>query len=90
LEGPVRYTDPLFPQQQRDVTVWYDGVVVGKYAVDLLVEDVLVVELKAIKRLDIAHRAQCLNYLQATGLRLCLLINFGVPGLEIKRVVNGL
>ena len=76
--------------QQRDVTVWYDGAVVGDYTVDLLVEGVLMVELKAIKVLDTIHRAQCLNYLKATGLRLCLLINFGVPGLVIKRVVNGL
>jgi GxxExxY protein len=40
--------------------------------------------------LDPAHKAQCLNYLGATGLSLCLLINFGSPRLEIKRVVNNL
>ena len=76
--------------QQRDITVWYDGVVVGDYAVDLLVEDALLVELKAVKALDVAHRAQCLNYLRATGLHLCILINFGTPRLEFKRVVNQL
>ncbi len=76
--------------QQRGVTVHYNGVVVGEYFADLVVEDVLLVELKTVKALDAAHRMQCANYLKATGLRLCLLLNFGGPRLEIKRVVNGL
>ena len=74
--------------QQRGVTVTYDGVVVGEYFVDLMIEDMLLVELKTVKALDEAHRAQCVNYLKATGLPLCLLLNFGRPRLEIKRVVN--
>ena len=82
--------DGLAVAQQRKATVWFDGVVVGAYFVDLLVEDALVVELKTVRTLDDAHRAQCLNYLRATGLRLCLLINFGAPRLEIRRVVNRL
>ena len=57
---------------------------------DLLVEDVLLVELKTVKALDDAHRMQCTNYLKATSLQLCLLLNFGKPRLEIKRVVHGL
>ncbi len=60
----------------------------GEYAADLLVEDVLLVELKALKALNEVHLAQCLNYLKATGLRLCLLFNFGAPRVEVKRVVN--
>jgi GxxExxY protein len=76
--------------RQRGVTVWYDGVMVGEYNVDLLVDDALLIELKAIKALDNSHRAQCLNYLRATGLRLCLLINFGSPRLEFNRIVNRL
>ena len=76
--------------QQRGIIVTYDGVVVGEHAVDLLVEESVLVELKAVKALDDVHRAQCLNYLKATGLRLCLLINFGRPRLEIKRAVLGL
>ena len=75
-------------RQQHGITVNYDGVAVGDYAADLLVEDVLVVELKATKSLDDVHLAQCLNYLKATGLNLCLLLNFGRPRLEVKRVVN--
>jgi GxxExxY protein len=65
-------------------------MLVGEYFPDLLVEDVLLVELKTVKALDDTHRMQCTNYLKATGLRLCLLLNFGKPRLEIKRVVNGL
>jgi GxxExxY protein len=76
--------------QQHGITVEYDGIIVGEYAVDLLVEGTIMVELKAIKALDGAHTAQCLNYLKATGLRLCLLLNFGKPRLEIQRVAHRL
>jgi GxxExxY protein len=49
----------------------------------------MIVELKAVGALDGIHVAQCINYLKATGLPLCLLLNFGNPRLEIKRLVNG-
>jgi len=45
------------------------------------------IEVKAIKTIDEVHFAQCLNYLKATGLRLCLLLNFGKTRLEFKRLV---
>ena len=48
----------------------------------------VVVELKAAKNLDDAHLAQCLNYLKASGLSICLLINFGNPKVEIKRIIQ--
>jgi GxxExxY protein len=48
---------------------------------------VVIVELKAVRQLDDIHRAQCLKYLKATGLRVCLLINFGKPRLEVKRLM---
>jgi GxxExxY protein len=51
---------------------------------------VLLVELNTVNALDDVHRMPCTNYLRATGLRLCLLLNFGRPRLEIKRVVRGL
>ena len=73
--------------QQRGVTVTYDGVTVGDYAVDLLVQESVIVELKATKAVANIHRAQCINYLRATGLHICLLLNFGNPRLEIKRIV---
>src|SRR3712207_1608730 len=57
--------------------VFYEGEVVGEYRADLVVEGVVLVEVKAVRALDDAHTAQCLNYLATTGLPLCLLINFG-------------
>ena len=76
--------------QQHGIVVLYDGAVVGEYAVDLLVEELVVVELKAITALKDVHHAQCVNYLKATGFRMCLLLNFGGPRLQIKRLVWGL
>jgi GxxExxY protein len=76
--------------QQPGTKVLYRGGVVGEYFSDLLVEASVAVELKTVKALGDAHRRQCLNFLKATGLRLCLLLNFGMPHLEIMRVVNRL
>jgi GxxExxY protein len=76
--------------QQQGITVEYDGIIIGNYAVDLLVEETIIVELKAVKALDDAHTAQCINYLKATGLHLCLLLNFGKSRLEIRRIAHGL
>jgi len=80
----------LVVAQQFGATVTYDGSVVGAYFVDLLVEDAVLVELKAVKATIEVHRVQCGNYLKATDLRLRLLLNFGNRRLEIKRVVNRL
>jgi GxxExxY protein len=77
----------LAVMQQYGMVVRYDGIIAGEYAVDLLVEGAVRVELKAVRALDDIHRAQCLNYLKATGLHLCLLINFGKTRLEVKRIV---
>lgn len=74
--------------QQYSIQVCYDGVIVGDYVADLLVEDTVLVELKAVKALDDVHLAQCMNYLKTTGMKICLLINFGTPKIEVKRVVN--
>lgn len=74
--------------QQYGIQVHYDGIVVGEFVVDLFVEGNVLVELKAVKALDEIHMAQCLNYLKATGLSVCLLINFGQPKVQIKRVVK--
>ena len=75
-------------RQQQGIKVHYDGVAVGEYTADLLVEGVLLLELKAVKNLDDIHLAQCLNYLKATNLRLCLLMNFAKPKVEVRRIVN--
>lgn len=76
--------------QQQGVSVIYDDVIVGEYAADLLVEAAVIVELKAVRALDDVHQAQCMNYLRATGLQLCLLLNFGRPHVEIRRIVHNL
>ena len=75
-------------QQQFQINVCYDGVIVGDYVADLIVDDLVLVEVKAVKYFDDIHLAQCLNYLKATSLHVCLLINFGTPKIEIKRVAN--
>jgi GxxExxY protein len=73
--------------QQHPINVKYDGAIVGEFIADLLVQGEVLIELKAVKALDEIHMAQCLNYMKATGLRVCLLINFGNPKVEVKRIV---
>ncbi len=74
-------------EQQKQIKVFYDKIEVGFYETDLVVQDAVLVELKGVKNLDEAHKAQCLNYLKATNLKICLLINFGNPRVEVKRFV---
>jgi GxxExxY protein len=81
-------TGGLIVEQQRAIDVYYDGNIVGLYISDLFVEDVLPVELKAAKALDEIHFAQALNFLRASNRRVALLINFGTPKVEVKRIVN--
>jgi len=72
-------------QGEKPVAVLYDGVGVGGFSADLLVEDQIIVELKAVERLCKAHEVQTVNYLTATGLDIGLLINFGAESLEFKK-----
>jgi len=78
----------LLVEQQKAIEVRYRNTVVGEYIADLLVENRVLVELKAVKELDDIHLAQCLNYLKATGLKVCLLINFGSPKVQVRRISN--
>ncbi|MEJ2671124.1 MAG: GxxExxY protein [Deltaproteobacteria bacterium] len=78
----------LEAKQQYGIQVRYDTMVVGEFAADLLVEDKVLIELKVARALDEVHMAQCLNYLRATDLSVCLLVNFGRPKAEIRRIVN--
>ena len=75
----------LSVEQQKPITVRYDGVIVGDYLADLVVEGVVLVELKVCRAFDEIHEAQCLNYLKAYGIPICLLINFAKPKIDIKR-----
>lgn len=70
---------------ERKVQVSYDGVVVGDFSCDLLVEDAVLLELKAVQALAPAHEVQLVNYLTATGIEVGLLLNFGGQRLEYKR-----
>jgi GxxExxY protein len=72
---------------QASFRVMYKGLCTGEYVADILVENAVLVELKCVERLNSEHMAQCLNYLRASGMRICLLINFQKPMVEWKRIV---
>ena len=65
----------------------YGGAVVGDYVADLVVNDSVLLEIKAVKSINEIHQAQLLNYLKATGLSVGLILNFGTTKLGIKRMV---
>jgi GxxExxY protein len=69
---------------QSSFSVDYKGQCVGQYCADILVENMLVVELKCVDRLAKEHLAQCLNYLRASGMCLCLLVNFQKPTRRVE------
>ncbi len=77
----------LAVQAEVKLNVWYDDIVVGAYFADIIVEGRVLVELKAMQALDTVHTAQCINYLAATKLPLCLLINFG-KRVDVKRIAG--
>lgn len=72
-------------EAERPISVHYDGQLVGAFTADLLVNDLLIVELKAIQSLAKIHEIQLVNYLVATGLDEGLLLNFGTERLEFKK-----
>jgi GxxExxY protein len=74
-------------EQQKPLAVFYDGILVGEYFADVIVNGVVLLELKAAKAMDENHQAQLLNYLKATGFHIGLILNFGTPRLGIKRMV---
>ena len=82
----------LEAKQQVAISVHYDGQDVGDYIGDIVVEGRLLLELKACRTLEDVHFAQCLNYLKATGIPTCLLINFGThetadqAGVEMSQI----
>ena len=73
-------------EQQKQILVYYGGQAVGEYFADIVVNNVVIVELKAVHHLLDEHQAQLLNYLKATTIEVGLLLNFG-PKAEIKRKV---
>ena len=77
----------LMVQAQAPLKVVFRGQVVGEFVADIIVEKQIVLELKSGKALSAEHEAQLLNYLKATGMKVGLLLNFGRPKLEWKRLV---
>ncbi len=75
-------------EQQVRFPVVFEGVVVGEYIADLVIEGIILVEIKAVKAFDEIHEAQCLNQIRASNLPICLLINFAEARLALKRVVG--
>ena len=67
------------------INVHYNNVIVGEFRADIIVEDSVILELKAIQKLSTIHEAQLVNYLTATNIKHGLLINFGSEKLEVKR-----
>jgi GxxExxY protein len=72
--------------QQVPLRVYFHGKVVGEYVADMLINDVVLLELKAVEKLNSAHDAQLLNYLKATEIEVGLLLNFG-PQAEFHRKI---
>lgn len=77
----------LSVKSEKRIPVYYKGYMVGDYAADLIVEDKVLIELKAQNELSKAHEAQLLNYLKATGIKVGSLINFTHPKADIRRFV---
>jgi len=75
-------------KREMEMTIFYNGIVIGKRRVDFFVEEKIMLEMKAKISLDDAHLAQTMNYCQAYNLPIGLLINFGAKSLEFKRVYN--
>ena len=74
-------------RQQAPADVYFQDKVVGQYFADIMVDNKLILELKTVDVIANIHKAQVLNYLRATGLKLGLILNFGKPRLEYKRLV---
>ena len=75
-------------QREMEMAIFYEGVNIGTRRVDFFVEDNIMVELKAVIKLEDVHLAQAMNYCQVYNLPIGLLINFGSKSLEFKRVYN--
>jgi GxxExxY protein len=75
-------------QREEEMTIYYEGSNIGTRRADFLVEEIILVELKAITKLEDVHLAQIKNYLEAYNLEVGLLINFGAKSLQVKRMHN--
>jgi GxxExxY protein len=75
-------------KREMEMPIFYEGIDIGTRRVDFFVEDIIMVELKALIKLEDVHLSQAMNYCRAYNLPIGLLINFGAKSLEFKRVYN--
>jgi len=87
LEIEFPYHNLAF-EREKEMSIFYRGHEIGTRRVDFFVEDLVMVELKAVIQLEDAHLAQAMNYLEAYKMEIGLLINFGAKSLQFKRVHN--
>ena len=73
---------------QQGIEAKFRGQVVGEFYVDIIVEETLFIELKAVSSIESVHKAQLLNYLKSSGKESGLLVNFGTMKLEVNRLYN--
>ena len=85
----IQFNNDLIPhQREKELVIHYMGKkLLKRYSADFVCYDKIIVELKALSALVSDHEAQLLNYLKATGYKLGILVNFGAPKLEYKRLV---
>ncbi|MFT5858178.1 MAG: GxxExxY protein [Flavobacteriaceae bacterium] len=77
-------------EKQQPIEVYYEDIIVGKYYADLIVNDIVILELKAAKNISYEHESQLVNYLKATDIEVGLLLNFGEsPQVKRKVYSNG-
>jgi GxxExxY protein len=74
-------------EQQYPIKVYFEGKVVGNYVADILIEDKIIIELKCVEKINNIHKAQALNYLKATQMRLAIILNFAKDKLQYERLV---
>jgi GxxExxY protein len=74
--------------KEKEIRIAYKKIFLGKQRIDYLIEDELIVELKSVPGINCVHEAQLLSYIKVNDNRLGLILNFGRPVLEIKRLVN--
>ena len=80
----------LDTESQKSITVYYDDEIVGEFVADILVNDMIILELKSVRRVIKAHEVQLVNYLVATGKPVGLILNFGERKVEVKRKIKDL
>jgi len=84
------FNSNLKAESQKPVTVYYKNKVVGKFIADIIVNDIIIIELKSVRKIINIHEVQLENYLVATGKPVGLIINFGESTVEVKRKVRKL